>query len=146
MIKHDYQCSIVANITPKEALDKISRVAEWWATHVEGKSQKLNDVFTVRFGETFVTFTIVEVIPDKKVVWQVTDCYLHWLDNKTEWTDTKIVWEISSQKNATHVTMTHVGLTPDVECYNDCKVGWTGYIQKSLLKFLTQGKGLPDNF
>ena len=146
MENQNYHGSISTQIAPKEAFDKIARVSEWWATNFQGKSRNLNDIFTVRFGDTFVTFKIVEAVPDKKVVWQVTDSYLSWLNDKTEWNGTQIVWEISSHNHATQVEMTHVGLVPGIECYDDCKVGWDSYIEKSLSKFLAENKGRPDEF
>ncbi len=38
--------------------------------------------------------------------------------------------------------MTHVGLVPEAECYNDCKAGWDKHVGESLLKLLTEGKGI----
>ena len=140
----NYHNSIVANITAKDALENISRVPKWWATNFEGNSQKLNDIFTVRFGETFVTFKIAELVSDKKIVWQVIDCYLHWLTDKKEWKGTKIDWEISTKNNSTQIDMTHIGLVPEIECYKDCKKGWNFFVGESLLKLITEGKGLPE--
>lgn len=86
----------------------------------------------------------MEVVPDKKIVWLVTDSSIHWLKDKTEWSGTKVVWEASSAKGTTTIDMTHVGLVPEVECYDDCNEGWNFYVGKSLFKFLTENKGLPD--
>lgn len=140
----DYHKSITVNISAREALDYINRVSEWWATNFKGNSEKLDDIFTVRFGKTFVTFKIIEFLPDKKVVWLVTDCFLDWLKNKKEWKDTKINWEISTNKSAQQISMTHIGLVPGIECYNDCEKGWNFYVGESLLKLITQQKGVPD--
>jgi hypothetical protein len=74
MKNENYNCSITANITAKEAFEKINRVSEWWSKNIDGKTEKLNDVFTYRHGDTWVTFQIIECIPDKKIVWHVTDC------------------------------------------------------------------------
>ena len=145
MKPQDYNCSIAAGVTTKEAFEGINRVSEWWAMGFEGHSQKLNDVFTVRFGETFVTFKIVEVEPNRKMVWQVIDCYLHWINDKTEWKNTKIVWNISAQNNTVHVSFTHLGLVPKLECYDNCQTGWDFYVKESLLKLLTEHKGIPAN-
>ncbi|MDR3679441.1 MAG: SRPBCC domain-containing protein [Flavipsychrobacter sp.] len=144
MEAQNYHSSISVPVSADEAINKIARVSDWWAKNFEGSAQKLNDVFTVRFGETFVTFKIAEFVPDKKIVWQVTDCYLHWLNDKKEWLDTKVVWEVTSQNNTTQIDMTHIGLVPGAECYNDCFAGWTGHIQGSLYKLLTEGKGTPE--
>jgi len=144
MEKQDYNHVITVRTTEVEAFDAISHVTEWWATDFEGSSQKLNDVFTIHFGEISVTFQIIELVPGKKVVWLVTDCYLQWLNNKKEWKDTCIVWEITSVNNMTQISMTHVGLVPELECYNDCKEGWNYHVGKSLFSLLTQGLGMPD--
>ena len=144
MNQQNYQCSIAAEITPAEAFDSINNVNEWWAKNFEGHSKKLNDVFTVRFGETFVTFKISEVVPDKKIVWQVADCYLHWLQDKTEWKGTSIMFEISPAGDSTQVTMTHIGLVPGIECFDQCESGWNHFIKESLFKLLTEHAGVPQ--
>jgi len=144
MQTQDYHSSITAHTDAEKAFDSISRVSEWWAKNFEGKSQKPGDEFTVRFGETFVTFKVVDVVAGKTVTWQVVDCYLHWLTDKKEWNGTKIKWEISTSDNATQIDFTHIGLVPEIECYNDCSKGWNFFVKESLLKLITEGKGLPN--
>ena len=114
MKNQDYHSSITVNMPAAQAFDNICNVAGWWTENIEGGSKKLNDVFTVYFGETFVTFKIIEVIPKKKIVWLVTDCDLPWLNDKKEWKNTEVVWEISTHNNSTQIDMTHVGLTPEL--------------------------------
>ncbi len=144
MKNQDYQKSFIADVTAKEAFENIIDVGEWWTKSFKGSAKNVNDVFDVTFGKTTVNFKVIESIQYKKLVWLVTDCYLDWLNNKTEWKDTKIVWKISEENKSAKVEMTHIGLVPGVECYNDCRKGWDFYIEKSLYKFLTEGKGLPD--
>jgi Activator of Hsp90 ATPase homolog 1-like protein len=140
----NYHAAITAKTTTAKAFEKINDIKEWWAKKISGNSQKQDDVFTVHFGETFVTFKLIEVVPDKKVVWLVTNCYLHWIDDKTEWNGTKIVFEISEKNGSTKIDMTHIGLVPGIECYKDCKKGWDGHIKQSLYKLITMGKGMPE--
>ena len=71
---------------------------------------------------------MVEVVPNKKWVWLVTDCHLHWLKDTTEWKNTRIVFEISEGNQQTRIDMTHVGLVPEVECYNVCEPAWNGHL------------------
>ncbi len=139
----DYHCEITAPVTAKEAFETIGRVSEWWATTFEGSAQRLDDAFTVRFGATFVTFRVTEIAPNAKAVWTVTDCYLHWLKDKTEWTGTKAVWNLSEKDRATTIRFAHVGLLPAVECYEMCVKGWDQYVKSSLLQLLTENKGQP---
>ena len=140
----NYHSSITANISAEEAYVKISKVNNWWALNFEGSAQKKGDVFTVRFGDTFVTFKIAVAIPGRKFTWYAMDCLLPWLNDKTEWTGTEIVFEISRENNATKIDMTHIGLTPEVECYDQCEKGWDHFIKESLFKFVTEGTGLPQ--
>lgn len=144
MKQEDYHCSILADVSLKEAFDNINHVSAWWTENIEGGSEKLNDIFTVHFAETFVTFKIIETAPYKKITWLVTDCNLHWLKDKKEWNNTKISWEISAENSSTKIDMTHIGLVPGIECYNDFQKGWNHYIPDSLLKLITAHKGIPE--
>jgi hypothetical protein len=142
--KQDYRSEFSANSTPEEVFDKITRVQEWWSKNFEGNSKKVNDVFTVRFpsGDMY-KIRIAEIDPNMKIIWDVIDAYQGWVKNTSEWKGTKIVWEIGREKNGVSVKMTHVGLVPQIECFDRCSSGWNYLMQKSLSKFLTEGKGLP---
>jgi len=143
MKNKNYHKTIKVNASAEETLEKIAQVNLWWAKKVKGKAKKLNDKFTVDFGETFVDFQISELVPNKKVVWKVTDCNLHWIDNKKEWNGTEVVFEISEKKNSTQMDFTHVGLVPETESYKDCESGWDEHVGESLLKLINEGKGMP---
>ena len=143
--KQDYRAEISAkNISPQEAFDKISRVQEWWAKNFEGESRKVNDVFTVRFASgDMYKIRIAEIDSNNRIVWQVIDSFQGWVKNTSEWKGTKIVWEINERKDGTSIDMIHIGLVPEIECFNRCKMGWDYLTHESLSKFLTEGKGLP---
>jgi hypothetical protein len=144
MDQQNYQCSIAADFTSREAFEAIGRVNEWWTRSFEGSAEKLNDVFTVRFGETFVTFKVTQSVPGQKVAWHVTDCFLPWLKDKTEWNGTTVMFEISALGDNTQVKMTHIGLVPEIECFDGCKSGWDKYFKGSLFKLLTEHAGVPQ--
>jgi len=140
-----YHSSISVKSSPRETFDGISNVAGWWSKNFEGKSSKVNDVFTVRFpsGDMY-KIRIGEIDPNKRIVWEVIDAYQGWVKNTSEWAGTKIVWEIKKENNdGVSLDMTHIGLVPEIECYDRCNKGWNWLMQESLAKYLTEGKGLP---
>jgi hypothetical protein len=144
MKNNNFHRTITVHASPEEAMDKISHVNLWWAKNFKGKAGRPGDSFTVRFGETFVDFKVSELVPNKKVVWKVTDCNLHWINDKKEWNGTDVVFDISKKGNETQIDFTHVGLVPGVECYKDCEVGWNGHVTNSLVKLINEGKGVPE--
>jgi len=145
MEKQNYTASLKVDAPPQEVFKSINNVTDWWTENLEGSSQKLNDEFTVQFGNIhYSSQKLVEFIPNKKVVWLVTDSHLSWIKDKQEWTNTKISFEIISKGTYTQLIFTHIGLVPEIECYNDCRKGWDQYIKNSLFKLLTSGKGQPD--
>jgi hypothetical protein len=145
MENQNYKATIEVSKTPEEVFKSINSVTKWWTENLEGSSDKPNDVFKLLWGgDNFVDIKIIEFIPDKKVVWQVTDSYLDWLKDKHEWTNTKMSFEISTHDNKTKMTFTHIGLVPEVECYDMCVKGWDQYVKGSLLKLITEGEGQPQ--
>jgi len=145
MKNQNYTCSIAASVTAQDAFDRITRVSEWWSENIKGSFQNLNDTFTIHFnfGDSFV-IKIIELVKNKKITWLVTDCDLTWIKDRKEWKGTKICFDISTENNSTRITFTHIGLVPGIECYDGCVKGWNHYINESLFKLLTEGKGLPD--
>jgi len=144
MKTQDYTTTITVSATAQEAFKGINKVTKWWTENLEGRSQKLNDEFTVRFGDVHVsTQKLVEMIPDKKVVWLVTDSHLNFITDKQEWTGTKIAFEIFEKDKKTEIRFTHVGLAPEVECFDACSDAWGQYIQQSLSALINTGKGHP---
>ena len=102
------------------------------------------DCFTIRFGKTFVDFSIAEAVPNLKYVWLVTDCELPWLIDKKGWSNTRIVFEIYQENKQTKIVFTHIGLVPGIECYENCVKVWTRFVTIILPKFLDEGQGLPE--
>jgi hypothetical protein len=141
--KQDYRATIIVTATRKEAFDAINNVLGWWSEEMEGGLQKLNDIFTVRFGEVYITMKVTELVSGKKIVWYVTDCNKPWLKDKKEWKGTQLIWEISDKDNNTQILFTHKGLVPEVECYGVCSNAWNEYVKQSLWSLITKGSGKP---
>jgi hypothetical protein len=138
----DFTTIILVNQTPKEVFDAVNNVSAWWQGEIEGSTHKLNDEFTYRMEDIhYSKQKVVEMIPNEKVVWLVTDSKLNFINDKTEWTGTKISFEISEINNKAQLRFTHLGLAPNIECYDACSNGWSLLIQQSLFSLITTGKG-----
>jgi hypothetical protein len=100
MSTKDFTTTILVDKTPKEVLDAINNVRGWRQVEIVGDTNKLNDEFKYQMEEFhFSRQKLVEVIPNKKVVWLVTESKLNFVKNKSEWTGTKISFEITEKDN-----------------------------------------------
>jgi hypothetical protein len=106
----------------------------------------LNDEFVIHHpNQHYSKQKLVEVIPNKKIVWLVTDSTLYWLQkDKHEWTNTKMIFEITTTGDKTVLNFTHEGLIPEMECYAMCEKGWTMIIKSWLFHFITNGTSSPE--
>lgn len=128
-----------------EVFNAVCNVTKWWTEDLKGKTKALNDEFTVQFEDVhYSKQKLIEVVPGKKIVWLITESRLSFLENKEEWNDTRLVFDISAHGDKTRLTFTHIGLVPDIECYKDCSNAWGYYISGSLTKLITSGKGQPE--
>jgi hypothetical protein len=84
---------------------------------------------------------LVEVIPDRKVVWQVAESKINWIEkNEEEWTNTKIIFELSAKGDKTVLRFTHEGLVPKLNCYSDTVQGWNMIIKDWLFNCINNGE------
>jgi hypothetical protein len=131
--------------TPEEAFAAINNVRGWWSGEIEGRTDKLGEEWTYRYKDVhYSKQKITEFIPGKKVVWLVLDGYLNFVADKTEWTGTRITFELSQKGHQTEIRFTHVGLVPEYECFNACSNAWGSYINGSLRSLIATGKGQPN--
>jgi Activator of Hsp90 ATPase homolog 1-like protein len=142
MTTTDFSTTLLVDQTPKQVFNAINNPQNWWPGEIKGRSGKLNDEFGYRYKEFhFSKQRIVEIIPDKKVVWLVTESIINYTEDKAEWTGTKISFEISEQDNKTQLRFTHLGLVPEIECFDSCSNSWNQIIQQSLFSLISRGKG-----
>lgn len=145
MTTSDFNTSFSVDETPDAAFKAINNVRGWWSENIEGGTEQLNDEFTYQASNLHkCTMRLIEVIPDKKVVWLVLDNYFSFTKDDTEWIGNTIEFDISEKDNKTQVQFTHHGLVPAYECYDICFDAWTGYINDSLRNLITTGKGQPN--
>jgi hypothetical protein len=145
MNDQNYTTTFVVDQSPAEVFAAINNVRGWWSELIEGNTDKLGAVVYYHHKDVHrCTFQITELLPGKKVVWHVLQNYFPFVQDKTEWTGTDIVFEITKKGDKTELRFTHVGLTPQFECFNVCSDGWGTYVKGSLRNLIAIGKGQPN--
>jgi uncharacterized protein YndB with AHSA1/START domain len=145
MAKADFTTSILVEQTPEQVFNAINNVRGWWSEEIEGSTDKLNDEFKYHYEDVHrCQMKLIEVTPNKKVVWLVLDNYFKFTEDESEWKDNELVFEITAKDSKTQLQFTQQGLTPEYECYNICRDAWSNYINNSLYNLITTGKGQPN--
>ena len=144
MTNMNYTATIAVEKSPQVVFDCLKEVPKWWSKDFEGNSARLNDEFVICHpGRHYSKQKLTEVIPRKRIVWFVTDSELSWIENdKHEWTNTKMIFEITPHGDKTVLDFTHEGLVPEKECYAMCQQGWDMVIKDRLFHFITDGKAI----
>jgi hypothetical protein len=131
--------------TPEQTFAAIADVRSWWSGNIEGVTDQLEAEFTYRYQDMhYSRQRITELVPAQKVVWQVLDAYLDFTNDPREWVGSTIVFELAPAGDGTSVHFCHVGLTPEIECYDKCSAAWGFYVNGSLKQLITQGEGAPN--
>src|ERR1035438_8737154 len=147
MNAQNFTSSFSVDQSPDEVFKAITNPRGWWSEEIEGGTEQLGDEFTYRYEGDEVhkcRMKLTELIPGKKVAWQVLDNYFSFTEDKTEWIGTDVIFEISEKDDKTEVRFIHLGLVPEYECFNICSNAWGFYVNSSLRALITTGKGQPN--
>lgn len=145
MTSQNFATTFSVDQTPEEAFAAIKNIRGWWSENIEGSTDKLGDEFTYRYKDVHCCqMKLIEAVPYQKVAWRVLDNYFNFTEDKSEWKDTEISFEISRKANKTEVRFTHLGLVPEFECFDVCSNAWGSYINGSLRSLITTGTGKPN--
>jgi hypothetical protein len=132
---NNYTFCFLTDKSSKEIFDLILDVDKWWSgifgETIAGNSRKIGDEFTFSAGEGmhFSKQKLVELVPYKKIVWEVTESNLSFLGNPKEWENTKLTFDILEDEGKTQIQFMHMGLEPQNECYGGCSTAWTQYFK-----------------
>lgn len=143
--KDDFSLAIELNVSPEAVFNALTRnVAKWWGgSDLTGSTLRLHDEFSIYHpGAHYSKQEVIELLPDERLAWFVSESELAWLQhNKHEWTGTKMIFTLFTNTGKTALRFTHVGLTPDKECYEACSnSGWGIVISDYLYHFVSEGK------
>jgi uncharacterized protein YndB with AHSA1/START domain len=145
MTSQNFSTSFVVDQTPEQAFAAVTNVRGWWSGDIEGRTDAVGEEFTYRYGDIHYTKQrISRLDPNKKIVWQIIESHLSFIEDPEEWTGTEVVFEVVPDGDQTEVRFSHVGLVPESECYDQCTNAWGFYINNSLRRLITTGLGEPN--
>lgn len=140
-----YTTSIVIDKSPEEVYNAVNNVRGWWSEEIEGPTDELNKEWFYHYKDIHLCkMKVVEMQPGQKVVWKVIENSFNFVNDKDEWVGNHLIFDICKEGGKTRLTFTQEGLTEVYECYEVCREAWTNYINNSLYKLITTGRGEPN--
>jgi hypothetical protein len=138
----DFTTSFTVEQGPEDVFQSIVNVGGWWTGDIEGSAAAMGDEFTYRYGGLHdSTQRVVEFVPNEKITWRVTEAKLTFVEDPGEWVGTDLVFDVRPSDEGTELRFTHRGLTPGLECYDQCSNAWGFFIRTSLRRLITTGEG-----
>jgi len=145
MTNNNLNITLSFDQTPAQVFAAINDVRGWWSANLEGSSAHVGDEFRYRHGDIHDSSQrVIEAVPGKKVEWLVTDARLSFTKDKREWVGTHVQFEIVPTARGSELRFTHLGITPESECFDRCSKGWGFYVGTSLKELIANGVGQPD--
>jgi len=118
-----------------QALTSHDGLAGWWTDDTEGGDGGLGEVVKFRFLQGGFDMKVLELEPDRRVLWEV-------VDGPEEWIGTKVVWDLKQEGEYTIILFQHQGWKEPVEFMNHCSTKWAIFLM-SLKSLVETGKGAP---
>jgi hypothetical protein len=144
-IQQSFSTSIITKKSSQVVFNAVTNVRGWWSETIVGNTAKLDDEFEFEVKDIhYSKQRLIEVIPNKRVVWLVTEAKMTFIDDQDEWKDTRVIFDITNEGDKTKLTFTHEGLVPAIACYKACMPAWTQYIEHSLKQLIETGVGDPN--
>ena len=142
MSTKNYRKSYEVKASAKQVFDAFSKeLGDWWGNSHEGVNQ-VGDTMMIGFEENPKQwqFEAMELIDSKKIVLKCRHSN-HQHEGlpatiQQEWLDSQLIWEFKQHNDHTEISFTHIGLTPELECFSVCQKGWDHYLGDGLNGYL----------
>ncbi|MDQ6901026.1 MAG: SRPBCC domain-containing protein [Candidatus Dormibacteraeota bacterium] len=134
----DYESTLFVKAPAAEVFDALTTLAglaSWW-TSVSGSGLR-GGRLSFMFNDSPLILRVDEAERPATVRWTVLESA-----PTPEWVGTAVTFELMPQAEGCELSFRHRGLTPRLECYNDCKNGWDHFLP-SLRQYVETGKGNP---
>lgn len=117
------------------ALTTIEGLAGWWATDTTGDPGPGGRI-AFRFAPGGFDMVVKELVPDKRVLWEV-------VDGPPEWIGTEVSFDLRQDGAWTIVLFEHRGWEEPVEFMYHCSTKWATFLL-SLKQLVETGTGSPE--
>ncbi len=145
-----FKKTIRVKSSPQKAFTAVTEGINYWWGNVDNLiANKVDDEFSIFFEENTVwRFKVIKLNVYKEVHWKcihANHAFSGLKGIKEEWLHSEILWSFKEvTTDVVEVSFEHKGLTPNLNCYEICSLGWTHFIGNSLKQYLETGIGLPN--
>ena len=117
------------------ALTDLDALTGWWTPAAGGADAG----GTLRFlmGDQEVVMRVDDADRPNRVRWSVLVC-----EPAPDWVGTTIIFDLAPAGAGTELRFHHCGLHPGLECFDQCRAGWTHFLG-SLVDYVDRGAGTP---
>lgn len=121
------------------AITEPDGLSSWWTTEVEAEPTEGSlAIFRFEGGAVQMRMRVESLTPGARVHWLVEE------PSPPEWKGTSVTWELSDQDGGTSVLFGHRGWKSTELSFPFINYSW-GYYLLSLVKYLEEGKGFPQD-
>ena len=137
----NYHSKLSVSLHPRIVFEAISKEMSQWWTEMSAPITRIGDTTTARFEDgTTWSFKAVSIVQDQLIE---LHCYhanhIHHVTTpnmRSEWAGTSLRFELHKAGTATEITFTHIGLTPELSCYEICHSGWDHFFGSAFKMYL----------
>jgi uncharacterized protein YndB with AHSA1/START domain len=117
-----------------KALTTMGGLCGWWTTQTGGDGN-VGGIIKFRFGRGGIDMRVLELVPDKRVEWEV-------VAGPVEWLGTTVSFNIAQESDWTLLRFKHQGWKEPVDFMHHCSTKW-GVFLLSLKSLIETGAGAP---
>ncbi|WP_299225536.1 SRPBCC domain-containing protein [uncultured Psychroserpens sp.] len=122
----DYKKTIEVSANANQLFNALTDEMHLWWGKISDSNFDTNGRFTVTFENNYWwTFKIVEFLPNREIIWK---CIAGEPEFNKEWIGHVLHWQITEKNSKTTLQFHHVGLNPDINCYDVCSTTWDMFI------------------
>lgn len=121
-----------------KALATLNGLRGWWTLIVTGKATTGGEL---RLGFAGLDeYIIMRVVKNKRPSSMYWTCVIH--TSLPEWKETQPRFDLVEETSGScRLDFQHIGLTPQFECFDDCRLGWDHFLA-SLVAYVERGAGM----